>query len=159
MSSNLNLEIARAAMASYHGISTDDVMKDHHEAMDCRNCEAFIQLGINAYNWLMRADCAYRQAVYDDPSCYDAAFDAVIHESLKQWLGESQRAEKWVAVQVKRGFGIDGLQEFRNICSEVRSILGSFEDDSRGGKVMSRSLIVLRDTSLAEPYEQAAEVF
>ena len=32
------------------------LMAEHREAMDCRDCEAFLQLAIEAFHWLIRAD-------------------------------------------------------------------------------------------------------
>lgn len=42
-----------------------DVMMAHHEAMECHDCEALVQLGIDAFDWVMRADSDIRQSLAD----------------------------------------------------------------------------------------------
>ena len=48
-----------------------DVLKDHQQAMECRDCDAVLQLGIDAFAWLVRADERLRSAIYSGAE-YDA---------------------------------------------------------------------------------------
>ena len=36
----------------------EELMAKHSQAMECRDCEAFLQMGIDAFHWILRADTA-----------------------------------------------------------------------------------------------------
>ena len=54
-----------------HFVDESNVMRDHHEAMDCFDCQAFLQLGIDTYDWIVRADQVIRSAELSSQMEYD----------------------------------------------------------------------------------------
>lgn len=117
----------------------------HREAMDCRDCEAFLQLGIDAFNWLVRADKLLRKAECANHAENAAKVHNCIQTLLIAWLETCDAANKWVREQLRRGFTVDNLDEFRKCEEEVRAIVDSFENDS-----LTDAMCDLRDASLVE---------
>jgi len=128
---NLTLNYAENHVSMYESSAGTDVMQNHHEAMDCMNCEAFIKLGIEAFHWLVKADTLIRQEILDDDS--DMDFDEMekcIQTLAVRWLGPCQVANEWIDTQIRRGFTVDNLEEFRQCETEMRSIVDFFQADS-----------------------------
>jgi hypothetical protein len=102
---------------------TDDLMNRHAEAIDCRDCEDFLQLGIDAFNWLNRADESIRRAICAGSIQHDHKIERALHVMYARWLRPCVHAERWIAVQEQRGFRVDNLRTFRECCAEVRAIV------------------------------------
>jgi hypothetical protein len=113
---------ARSFLRNYHDEFTD-WKTAHEEAMDCWDCQNFLQLGIDAFHWINRTDQEMRKAVYAGKKDYSQE-DALFLEKLyAEWLEPCLFAERWIAAQQSRGFSIDNLEEFRKCCEEVRAIV------------------------------------
>jgi hypothetical protein len=127
---------------------SNDLMKAHQEAMDCRECEAFLQLGIDAFRWIIRADRVIRKAIYDRILEFDAEIDDGIRSMCRSWLAPCQYAEQWIAKQQERGYQIDNLGEFRECCEEMRAIVEA--QDQGDGEPLPIAMIKLRDKAIDE---------
>src|SRR5437870_5523947 len=75
-----------------------ELMARHKEAMECRDCEAFLQMGIDAFDWILRADRAIRMEIYRGERQFDAAVEKLLHGLCKTWLKPCDFAEKWITV-------------------------------------------------------------
>lgn len=93
-------------------------MAAHREAMDCMDCEAFLDLGIDAFKWLARATNELRTQEVKGELEFPA--DEVIHELRQLWLGQSDYAERWIAVQHERNYKVRNLDDFRLCCEKMR---------------------------------------
>jgi len=144
MAESLALRLARQKVDSYTG-EADEVLRRHYEAMDCVDCEAYLQLGIDAFRWLLWADEAIRRAVLAGQAEYDRGVDDALRSLLVAWLQPCDFAEKWIQAQHDRGFEVDNAGEFRRCCEEVRAIVNSFEDAS-----LPDAMAKLRDQVLAD---------
>jgi hypothetical protein len=144
MAESLALRLARQKVDSYTG-EVDEVLRRHYEAMDCVDCEAYLQLGIDAFRWLVWADEAIRRGVYAGKAEYDSSVDGALRSLLVAWLQPRDFAEKWIEVQRTRGFEVDNADEFRRCCEEVQAIVRSFEDRS-----LPEAMARLRDRALAD---------
>lgn len=134
------------------------VMREHYESLDSRECEAFLQLGIDAFRWLLRADYGLRQGVYGDSSEYDVKAEAALEHLFLAWLIPCEFAEEWARVQVERGFEVSNLAEFRKCGEEVRAIVESLNDDD--SRAMGEQLTKLRDQAIYEQHHgETAEFF
>lgn len=97
-------------------------------AADRRDCEAFLQLGIDAFKWVIRADQVTRQAIYDGTADFDQdAVEAALRDLCKLWLKACGRAEQWAANQQSRKLPVANLEEFRSCCDEMRAIVKAQE--------------------------------
>jgi hypothetical protein len=117
---SIELEIAQHQLNEFEAL--DPVIAEHREAMDCLNCESFLQKGIYAYRWLERFEKVCDEA--DSLGMFgndqeSAAYVDVVRELYKRWLTRGQEAEKWIAQVEERGFCIDNVEEFRACCSLV----------------------------------------
>ncbi len=122
-----------------------ELMARSQEALERLECESFLQLGIDAFHWLIRADEQYRKAVFADDVQYDPAFDASFDALCILWLKSSGFAESWVTAQERRGLTPANLAEFRECVRQAQSIIA--ENDEVSGE-----MAVLRDKAL-EAYE------
>lgn len=101
-------------------------MRQHRQAMDCRDCESFLQLGIDAFDWIVRADQVLRGAMYQGFEGFDhnEAEDA-IRALCRSWLAPCTRANEWAVVQNQRDFRVDNLDRFRQCCAEMQAIVNA----------------------------------
>ena len=144
---SLALRTAQTFVNSY--AHEDDVVQQHSEAMDCRDCEAFLQLGIDAFNWVIRADQVTRQVMFSGDSDFvPDDVEAAIRALCKLWLKPCDRANQWVAVQHSRGFKVDNLDAFRNCCVEMRAIVKAQETE--GNEDLPAKMAILRDQAIEE---------
>jgi hypothetical protein len=140
---NLALRTARNCVRYYNDESAN-LLERHAEAMDCRDCEDLLQLGIDAFHWLGRADQATRAAVYRGQAEYDPSFEVALATLYAEWLRPCVYADRWAAVQEKRGFHVENLDKFRQCCEEVRAIV----EANAGLLVQSDAMIELRDNAI-----------
>jgi len=147
MTGPLVLRYARNRVSDFEEQSKD-LMQLHLEAMDCRDCEVFLQLGIDAFRWLIRADEGFRQDVYAEKVSDDEyqKIDGILRLAFKAWLSTSKPAETWAADQLKRGYQVDNLGEFRECLAEVVAIVESFRDSEDA----SDAVINLQNKAIAD---------
>jgi hypothetical protein len=125
----------------------EKIISDHHEAMECLDCQAFLQLGIDAFRWLVSTDEIIVKAVAEGIAEYDADLESKLDELFRRWLVPCDFANEWVDVQLKRGYQPDNLRKFRKCQAEARAIVKSIDITTRQ---MSDSLIDLRDEAIEE---------
>jgi hypothetical protein len=123
------------------------------------DCEAYLLLRIDAFNWLMKADAVWREGVYNGRYDYEAAIEATLQTMCRSWLEPCANAEKWIAIQEQRGYALSNVEMFRHCCEEMKAIVAAF-DEPASGRVMTDPLILLRDEALNEHRDgQTAEFF
>jgi hypothetical protein len=127
---------------------SEDVMQRHAEAMDCRNCEAFLQMGIDAFEWLMRADRAFRMAIYRGEKEYEADSEKSLRILCRNWLVPCDVAEKWIETQQTKGYEIDNLDEFRRCVSEITAIVDA--DEEGDNAPLPEQIAMFRDSAIEE---------
>lgn len=117
----LTLRTAEKHVKNYEQESA--VVQDHDEAMECLDCEAFLDLGIDAFSWLQRATKAVRKAaLHTDHEMIEAAENSR-RASRKAWLGPCDMAETAAARRIARGFALPNLQKFRDCCDAMRQLV------------------------------------
>jgi len=144
---SLALRTAEKHVRNYNRES-GDLMAEHREAMDCRECEAFLQLGIDAFNWIIRADLEFRGAVSAGTVQFDPKEEEKIGLLCRGWVAPCEYAEQWIARQQESGYKIDNLEEFRECCQEMRAIVEA--QDNADGEPLPPALIELRDKAIDE---------
>ncbi|HEY5315832.1 MAG TPA: hypothetical protein VIK18_25105 [Pirellulales bacterium] len=144
---NLALRTATTFVNSY--TREDELIEKHAQAMKCRDCEAFLQLGIDAFNWIIRADQITRQAIYEGTAEFDhPSIENAVRQLCHAWLRPCGRAEAWVAVQHSRNFRVDNLEAFRACCKEMQAIVKAQELGD--GEELPPVLIDLCSKAIAE---------
>jgi len=119
---NLAYRTARSHIRDFASES-DELMLRHDEAMQCRNCETYLQLGIDAFSWLERADSQIRTSLAEGKFLPDAEVDAAFEFLYRLWLRPCKFANDWIAIQLKRDYAIDNLEKFQECASKAREIV------------------------------------
>jgi hypothetical protein len=90
----------------------------YRAAMKCRDCEEFLQLGIDACKFIRQADTVLRQAAVEGLEVPVEAKDA-LSRLYRGWLAPCPRAEERIKQQEMQGFKPSNLKEFRDACEYV----------------------------------------
>jgi hypothetical protein len=136
--------IARGQLAEY-----DRILADHAEAVDCGRCEAYMELGIQVLQWILRADQDYRRELYRDPGVHNEAAERELETLVRGWLVHGKSLLAWAEGFATRGFQVHHLEEFRHSFEEATAIVASF-DETDADRVLPEPVIVLRDQALVE---------
>jgi hypothetical protein len=118
-------------------------MVHRREAIDCFDCESFLQLGIDAFAWLARADESIRKAIYAGQIEYDQEVDPAIAHLYQDWLRPCSHAEKWIATQESRGYNVSNVEEFRRCVEELQAIVAANNE-------VAGELAAIRDQAVEE---------
>ncbi len=122
-----------------------EILRDHPHELGSQECEDFLQLGVDAFAWLVRADETIRAAVYEGLP-HDPRSDQALCELFIAWLRPCSSANQWIQVLQTSGGGAPAnLAEFRRSEREVRAIVRSWQADE-----LTDAMRSLRDTALAE---------
>lgn len=102
---------------------SSQVIREHVEAMACRDCEDFLRLGISAYHWLNRAEDILRESIYagerqDDPGLSDA-----LDTLYSTWLSPAEVAKDWIEKLSDMDYMPDNRDEFYDTCDKVAAIV------------------------------------
>jgi hypothetical protein len=139
------MSVALRAARRHVNTFTDEseILQDRRDDLDLQECEAFLQLGIDAFAWLLRADEAIRAAVYAGMP-HDPRFDEAIRELLVAWLRPCARANQWVQ-SLPEAAAPANLAEFRRCEREALAIVKSWQVDE-----LTEAMRQMRDRALAE---------
>jgi hypothetical protein len=142
----------RTAQRHVENFATEvDVMQQHHEAMQRWDCDAFLQLGIDAFEWLLRSDLAIRSLEREAKITEAEAIelDNGLRLLCKGWMKTCEIALKWPATQEARGFELENLHGLLKCREELAAIL-EFDDQSTSDQTLASGLTTLRDLALEE---------
>lgn len=100
-----------------------DLMVEHRAAMDCRDCEDFLQLGIDSFDWITRAAGAVRsQAILSDDPVFSQG-ESALKQLRSAWLEPCRFAEGWAALQLAQNYTVSNLEGFRDCCKKMQAIV------------------------------------
>jgi hypothetical protein len=139
----LHLKLARRRLRSFQQESR--LRRDHREALDSLDCEALLQLGIDAYDWLVRADQASRKSILVGAAEHDPQVEQALETLLRAWLRAAELADAWIAKVQERGHALATLSQFRECEDQVRASVRFLDQDEMTGAMRS-----LRDEAVAE---------
>lgn len=147
MNDTLTMRTARQRVREFKSESDERTARDV-PSFDGRDCEAFLQLGIDAFRWLTTADAEMRVAVAEGRIAYDPAFDEAVRALARLWLAPCAFAEEWLArLQREGSIEVSNLATFRNCCEEMRAIV---DFDEAPNTEVSPPLTTLRDQAITE---------
>lgn len=106
-------------------IQFDAVMEEHRAAIDRRDCEDSLQIGIVALRWLERAAETVIEAENDCLVPYSEEVHAAIQRLYEAWLQCGERAEATIGGVIAAGHTPDNLAEFHDCCSRARRWLAT----------------------------------
>ena len=141
--SDYSIQVAERHVKEY--IDKDELMTLHQEAMQCRDCEDFLQAGIEAYNWLWRAETTAHEAVRKGiPVSPDVV--KAITALYRRWLRPCERAEAKIQEQLLNQHCPSNLADFRRVCDDVRKRVHAFDtydaiDDAFTGRIFDEEFV------------------
>ena len=111
MSSDLSFELAQKHTQSF----AENVLHEHHDAMQCRDCEEMLEAGITAFKWIVIAEKVLREA--DQNGIMDLTLETenAITALWEYWIKPVEKAEQLIAQTLEKGFVPDNMNEFRNV--------------------------------------------
>lgn len=115
---------------------------------DAFDCEAFLQMGIQSFEWLVRGDQVYRAAIYKGEK-HNSDIEKAIEDLFRKWLDRGKFANEWVATLLKRGDSVDNLAEFRQ-CEEEAAAIVAFLDSNQNDAELPEAMRALRDKAISE---------
>jgi hypothetical protein len=114
----LALRTARQHVQSYQQQS-EEILAQYREAMESGNCEDHLQLGIEAFRWIERAEQRVEQAAYEGKITYEPKCARAITDLYEAWLVPCDAAEERIQALLSRGYDIENVAEFRECCVEA----------------------------------------
>jgi hypothetical protein len=136
--------IARGQLAEY-----ERILAEHAEAEDCGRCELYMELGIQVFQWILKADQDYRRELYANPTLHSEAVEKELESLVRGWLTHGAGLIAWAERNVARGFQVKHLEDYRRSFDEATAIVESL-DDTDAREQMTEPLILLRDQALLE---------
>jgi hypothetical protein len=117
---SLEYQIAQRRVSDF----TDEVMDDHHQAMDALDCEDFLEKGIKAEESLARLEETLREAMYlgllVNPANGPGAKEA-LSTFYRDWLNRCEEADAWATRVIERGYRPANLDRFLQVRESVES--------------------------------------
>ena len=91
--------------------------------MECRDCEDFLRLGIEAFQWLQKAHQNIQDDVYQGRSVFDEHVEHAITKLYQRWLKPYNTAQRWMTSLQGQGFELDNAVDFARCSDEASAIL------------------------------------
>jgi hypothetical protein len=88
-----------------------DIIEKSYEAMECRDCEDFIRMGLDSIAWIQRLDRGVRVRCAKGTLVPNAEGDEKIDGLYRAWLKPCALAVNWANIQKGRDFDVDNLDE------------------------------------------------
>jgi hypothetical protein len=136
--------IARGQLAEFDRIVSLQAADD-----DRALCDDYLQLGIQVFQWILKADQDYRRGLYQNPALHNEATEAELESLLRGWLARGRLLLARADAISDAGRPAAHLAEFRQCCNEATAIVESW-DESEDDPPMPEALILLRDQALID---------
>jgi hypothetical protein len=142
------LRTAKSRVSEYEH-EFDDLAVRCAEANECRDLEDFLRLGIEAFDWIERADLWLRGVVASESISRDEedAVVAAIDAMCRAWLRPCKFARDWIARVQAMDFQIENLDRFRECCLQMESIVA---DQGIDTKAMTSVLADMKSAALED---------
>lgn len=126
-----------------------DWFRLHEQAMECRDCEDVLRIGIEAFEWLNRADETVRGDVIRGLVSHDPQDDQRLGSLFRRWLASCEKVNHWIHQLQSRGFEVENVEDFCRCETEARAMVAYLDDDSPAGVLPDR-MSDLRDEAIRE---------
>lgn len=127
---NINLELAQRRLERYSHMASDviaHVANGHNGA----NCIDFLQHGIDAYRWLVRAEETLRAASYESLFDFSADVQETFDALYLSWLKSSELAEAWIASHQQAATPSEILREYNRVKEAIEDVVAHRDWASR----------------------------
>jgi len=101
---------------------------DHDSAMECRDCEEVIAVGLSVYRFLKERENHWRDEVFRGVHPFRADDERDFQSRLKNWLQTTEVAIRDRIVGLESVFGdIEGVSELRSLTNEAATTLTTWQ--------------------------------
>ncbi|MBW3538844.1 MAG: hypothetical protein KY476_01100 [Planctomycetes bacterium] len=121
MSDNLVLRLARHRLQEY--ADDAELMRQHAEAVECRDCEEFLQAGIDTFRFLRTAEELLREADWRGLHPMTPETREALHFLYAAWVEPCEDTKCWIRILSERGFKPDNADEFNRVSDEAHELL------------------------------------
>jgi hypothetical protein len=145
MANDVSIEVAKLRVQDFVS-KEEQLLADHHEAMECRDCEDLLDAGIQALAFVRSAEMILTEAARRGVAPVETPIVEAIRILYESWLRPCASAERWITELAGTGHAPNNLAEFRQakafatLANSRNAILASvdepfFDDDEveRGG--------------------------
>lgn len=119
MSLNESLEY-RLAMRYVDDFADELLIRDHHSAMECCDCEELLSKGIVACQWLDRMESTLREASYVGLIDFSGEAKEAVVSLYHAWLKGSEGADRWIENLAGRGYRPENIARYEECQAEIR---------------------------------------
>jgi hypothetical protein len=109
----------------------DQLLRDHHEAGQCSECEELLGELINLLDDITSLDSRLHELYYDGLP-YSESLTVNIEGLYRRWLKLGTKSNELAVIFEAKGYAIDGITEFRIRCHEVEAIVDPSDELSDG---------------------------
>lgn len=122
--------------------------KDHEAAMQCRDWEEVIAVGVSTGRLLQMREEAWRERVFRGTLEYDPADDHTLREQFTLWLDVTDMVLARFVPRLEREFGlVEGARELRDCASTGRSVLAKWEPARLSAAVGLREMTLTAESA------------
>lgn len=116
-----------------------------------RDCEDFLQMGIDAFHWLIRADQTIRAEIYRGESGDQHELLDRVARMCADWLAPIPIAARWIAEAALQGFEPANVAEFYECVREMKAIVAAGQaQPSEIARTLPGPVTAARDEALRE---------
>jgi hypothetical protein len=117
---DVSLQLARRKVDQF-----DDVLALHHQALACAECEEAIAIGLQAWQWIERAEAILLEGEDENILDYSPEAHAELHREYAQWLASSEQLLRVGERHVAAGFALRRFAELQVAADRVRQWLAT----------------------------------
>lgn len=97
--------------------------RDHVEAMECLDLQNTVAVGVALFNLFRSTDDLWSRDVQSGKKAFDASVVENFHRAYTWWLQPCDTIMDQIHAFEKRGHKVEGAENLRNACREVKQIL------------------------------------
>jgi hypothetical protein len=129
-----------------------------HGPVHPADCEAILQLGLDAFQWLMRADRTYRMAMFRAEMEYSPDLEKSLHQDCLAWLEQASATLRELQSDRARNLQLDNREGFVRQIEEMTAIVAAYQADDTQEELPPQ-MAPLRDAAIAEQKNGQATEF
>src|SRR5262249_26292623 len=115
-------------------------LQNHKDALECRDLEDTLAVGIGLYRILAHADRVWRERVFRGAEELSSTTEDSIRESFRAWLQVSELVQGAVSTLEERFGAVESAVEFRTCVDQVRGLLQTWQSPSLSRAVGLREM-------------------
>ena len=100
---------------AYFSKEVDNLIAEHNNAMEACDCDLWLEIGINAFEWITRAEGTLRKAIYNGHEI-ETLNEETLSEALdvlySSWMEPCAKTQKWMQVHEERGYKLENSSKF-----------------------------------------------